>query len=198
MPRKQTLTTGDVAAHCSVTYQTAHNWVKGGRIKAFRTPGRHHRIRLRDFEEFLKSHAMPPFEEEPQNTDKVKVLVVDDDPVVVDTIISSFEVEDRYEIASASDGFSAGIQVERFRPNLVILDLVMPLINGFDVCQRIKSENTETMVLVITGYPSDENVEKALECGADGWLAKPFRLRELNARVGALLERRNELIAARS
>lgn len=192
MPRKQTLTTGDVAAHCSVTYQTAHNWIKSGQIIAFRTPGRHHRIRLKDFDEFLKSHAMPPFEEKPRISARLKVLVVDDDPVVVETIISSLGVEDKYEVTSAFDGFSAGLQVERVRPNLVILDLMMPLVNGFDVCKTIKSEHTETKVLVITGYPSDENVATALECGADGWLAKPFKIGELSEKVDELIERRRK------
>ena len=134
-----------------MTYQSAHNWIKSGRIKAFRTPGRHHRIRLGDLNEFLENHAMPPYEEEPEKSDRLKVLVVDDDPVVVESVTASLRIEDKYEIATAFDDFNAGLLVERFRPNLVILDLLMPLVNGFDACETIKSENTETKVLVITG-----------------------------------------------
>jgi DNA-binding response OmpR family regulator len=116
---------------------------------------------------------------------------VDDEPSVVEFIESALsEPEEDYLFERAFDGYEAGLKVASFQPNLVILDLVMPRVDGFEVCRRIKTDlqTLGTKVLVVTGYP--EEVERAKECGADDYLVKPLRVEELREKVWNLMKRR--------
>ena len=194
MKKKTLLTAGDAAAHCQVSYNTITNWIKGGKLKASMTPGRHHRIHVDDFREFLNEHNWPPFEAE--STDRQKILVVDDDPDLVQIITQFFSEMDEYELATASDGFEAGTQVTKFNPDLIMLDLMMPHMDGFKVCRMIKSnpETKHIKLLVITGYVEEENIQKALEYGADYWIEKPFQLAELKKKANELIEGKREKV----
>ena len=191
MKDRSLLTSGEVAAHCCVSYQAVNQWIKSGKLKAYTTPGRHYRIQTDDFRKFLKEHNLPPLEA--PRADRFKILIVDDEPTVVRSIARLFTNTDKYEITTAFDGFEAGIKVAQFQPDLIILDLILPNMDGFKVCQLIKSrpETQHMAVLVVTGYPSDENMQKALECGADYCMAKPFQIPELMERVDTLLSRDN-------
>ena len=183
------LTTGEVATHCRVSYETVNQWIKAGKLKSYTTPGRHHRIQVEDFRKFIAEHHLPPLAA--PRVDRFKILIVDDEPSIVQMMTKELTRTAEYEVATAADGFEAGIQVARFQPDLIILDLIMPHMDGFKVCQQIKSdpETQQIAILVITGYPTDENLQRALECGADYCLAKPLQLPELNKRVDALLSR---------
>ncbi len=182
MKRAALITTGEVAAHCRVSYETVDKWIKTGRLKAYTTPGRHRRIDTEDFRAFLRQYNLPPLEEE---SSRKRLLIVDDDPSIVQTLSKFFGKTGEYELATAADGFEAGVQIASFRPDLVILDLMMPHLDGFEVCRKIKSasETRNTRVLVVTGYATGDNLQKALECGADCCVAKPFRMGELKKKV---------------
>ena len=189
---KKILTTGDVATHCEVSYETVANWIKSGKLKSHQTPGRHHRIRLEDFMDFLSDHGMPPLENAPAiDAEQRRILVVDDEPGIRRLITRSFERKNAtHALCTAADGFEAGLQVVKFRPDLIILDLMMPNIDGFRVCQLVRA-NPDTRhigILVITGYAAEENVKRAMECGADSWMAKPFDPGELIEQVESILE----------
>jgi excisionase family DNA binding protein len=194
MPKTRTikkpelLSAGEVAAHCRVSYEAVKHWVQTGKLKAFTTPGGHRRVRVEDFQEFLRKYRIPQPEE--AGAHKRRVLIVDDDPAIVQMLTKFFGKIGDYEVATAEDGFDAGIQMAAFRPNLVLLDLMMPTLDGFTVCRKIKSApaTRDIRVLVITGYPTDANIEKALECGADDCLAKPFKMGELKKRVEGLFQ----------
>ncbi len=192
MDPKPVLTTGDVASHCHVSQETVANWIKSGQLKAYKTPGRHRRIRLGDFREFLVEHGMPPLDMSSDLPHRPRVLVVDDDDAVVKLIVRLLEKEGRYDMATAADGFEAGIQIARFRPDLVILDLMMPHLDGFKVCSSIRSEpeTSELAVLVVTGYDDDENLQRAREAGADYCMTKPLSMEALSKKVGELLASR--------
>lgn len=179
MSEKALLTTGEVVAHCRVSYETVHNWIRSGKLTTYTTPGKHHRIPVEEFKRFLAEYNLPPLEEEP--APRRKVLVVDDDPNIAEVIVRSLSHTHRYELACAADGFEAGLQVVKFRPDLIILDLMMPQLDGFKVCQKIRAapETRDIRILVITGYATEENVQKVLEAGADCCLAKPFAMRTL-------------------
>ncbi|MGY8824622.1 MAG: response regulator transcription factor [Candidatus Latescibacterota bacterium] len=99
-----------------------------------------------------------------------------------------------YELCTANDGFEAGLQMARFRPDLVVLDLMMPHVDGFRVCKLIRSnpQMRDTGILVVTGYASDENITKAMDQGADSWLAKPFEPAELARQVEQILTARGK------
>ena len=186
MRKKSLLTTGDVAAHCEVAVKTVNNWIKRGKLKTATTAGGHHRIHVDNFNEFLREHNLPLWGE--QGTEEYRVLIVDDEPDVVRVLVKCFRTGP-YEVTTASDGFEAGIQVNGFRPHLIILDLVMPNLDGFRVCRLIKAnpELRDIKILILTGHASDENRQKALEGGADYFMTKPFRPEELRRTVEELL-----------
>ena len=123
---------------------------------------------------------MPPLPEEVPA--KRKILVVDDDPAVAAAVVKLLRQTSRYELETAGNGFAAGIQAVTFCPDLVILDLMMPQLDGFQVCKILKStpETAQIKVLVLTGYYSEENEKMALGCGADACLGKPVKGDVLN------------------
>lgn len=188
--RKAALTTGEIATHCHVSPDTVVNWIKSGKLKSYATPGKHRRIHVGDFKVFLNDHNLPPYKED--SAAKRRVLVVDDDPSIVQIISYGLSQTDQYEVATASDGFEAGLEVLRFNPELIILDLKMPNMDGFTVCERIKS-NSDTnhiKILVVSGYASEENIQRALECGADDYMAKPFKIEDLNMKIDELFQKK--------
>ncbi len=195
--RRRALTTGQMAEYCQVRPATVFNWIRGGKLKAYSTPGGHYRVRLEDFRDFLEKYEMPIDEDffaPPGN----RILIVDDEPSVVEFIERALsEPGGDYRFERASDGYEAGLKVASFEPNLVILDLVMPRVDGFEVCRRIKTdpETLGTKVLVVTGYP--EEVERAKECGADDYLGKPLRVGELREKVWNLMRRWAPVTASR-
>ncbi|MFQ6092974.1 MAG: response regulator, partial [bacterium] len=189
MGEEKPLTTGDVARYCHVTHVGVLKWIKGGKLKAYSTPGGHYRILRNDFRDFLKQYNMP-IDESFFSDHTKKILVVDDEPDIVELIIRVLKSDNsNYVFASASDGYEAGLQVAAFKPDLVVLDIMMPKLDGFEVCRQIKS-NPETQhikILGITGFAEDGNIDKMLACGADHCLAKPLQIEELKARVRGLV-----------
>ena len=109
-----------------------------------------------------------------------KVLIVDDDPLIQKMLTKALSAQ-KYETAVASDGFEAGIQVAEFRPGLIILDLLMPGMDGFEVCKRIKGnpETSHIKILAVTGYDTTENRDRIMAEGADAYMTKPFDLNTL-------------------
>ena len=119
-----------------------------------------------------------------------RILVVDDDQVIVETITAALEEDPHnYEVISAADGFEAGIQVGHFKPDLLILDIMMPDIDGYEVCNTIKSsENTKHIkIIVLSGYLDEENYRKMREFGADVCFSKPLPLDKLKEEIAQLL-----------
>lgn len=195
MGKRTAVTTGEVAAHCQVTSDTVINWIKTGKLNAYTTPGGHRRIPLEEFRAFLQAYHMPPFAETAPA--RKKVLIVDDEPDITRILTRFLGKTAKYELAAARDGFEAGIQLKTFCPDVVILDLVMPQLDGFQVCKMLKSdpETAHIKVLVLTGYASDENLRKALESGADRCMAKPVTSKELAEKIEELFTAENDQTA---
>jgi len=189
MRKNVLLTTEDIAKHCCVSHETVENWIKTGKLNAYTTPGRHHRIRVEDIHDFLQRYGLPPLDEPPLQ--KRKILVVDDHAGLVDCIVRFFSMTSDYEMAAAADGYEAGFLMAKFCPDLVVLDLIRPYRDGFHVCKKIKSNpnTSHVMVLVMTAYPEKGNIERAMECGADAWLVKPFGMDALKQKVDELFEK---------
>ncbi|MBE9529394.1 MAG: response regulator [Proteobacteria bacterium] len=184
---KKPYTTGEVASLCNVTINAVKKWIAADKIKAFRTPGGHYRINREDFLEFLARYKLDI--KDALFPERQKILIVDDEPEIVDYIkgaIESMEIE--CEIETASDGYEALILVGQFNPALLILDLRMPKIDGFEVCRRLKqSDSTKGLkILAVTAY-GREDMEKIVDCGADKCLSKPLKLKEFQAQVLRLL-----------
>jgi two-component system response regulator MprA len=124
----------------------------------------------------------------------VRILVVDDEPAVRESLASSLAFED-YEVVTAIDGVSALDELDRTRPDLAILDVLMPRMDGLTTCRRLRARGETLPVLMLTARDTIGDRVTGLDAGADDYLVKPFELDELLARVRALLRR--SLVTAR-
>jgi DNA-binding response OmpR family regulator len=118
-----------------------------------------------------------------------KVLIVDDEPNIV-LSLEFLMKQQGYETRVARDGDEALAEVEGFRPDLVLLDVMLPRRDGFEVCHRLRADGwSELKILMLTAKGRDVEIEKGLALGADGYVTKPFSTAELVARVADMLER---------
>jgi len=182
-------TVSQACKYCNVSPKTIINWIDGGFIKAYKTVGGHRRMKKEDLDDFLRKNAMP-VPEESKKEERKKILVVDDDKIIVETLVQALEEDEYgYEMLSASDGFEAGLQVSHFKPDLVILDIMMPDINGYEVCQKIKCNplTKDTKVIVLSAYLDDEAFHQMKEYGADACFSKPLPLEQLKFEIAKLL-----------
>ncbi len=190
MSADRPLTTGDVAKYCHVTPHAVAKWIRSGKLEAYTTPGGQYRVELRHFLEFLRRYQMP-IPVEFRGVEKKKALIVDDEPAVAKAISQALRRLDAgISISSASDGYEACMKAGILNPHLVILDLVMPNMDGVQVCRQLRGhpETKDVKILVVTGFPSPENIEKITGLGADAWLEKPFKVKELQLLVRQLLD----------
>ena len=191
MKREKFLSTGDIASYCEVTTTAVLNWIDSGKLPVFTTPGGHYRILKTNFRDFLEEYGM--FIDEgffgKYNKGRERILIVDDEPSVVGFIESALRLEGDYELATAFDGFEAGRQVTTFQPDLIVLDIMLPGVNGFEICRSVKTDpaTQHVKILAITGFATGENIRKMLEYGADDYLEKPLKLEDLREKVHKLL-----------
>lgn len=118
-----------------------------------------------------------------------KILIVDDD-LNIQKLLTKMLSLYQYPAEAASDGFEAGLKVMEFKPDLIILDLFMPRMSGFEMCKRIKknSATSHIKILIITGYDTQENKNRIMEAGADDYLAKPLKKEIFLKKVEKLLK----------
>lgn len=185
--QKKVFTTGEAAKVCKVSQQTIIRCFDSGRLNGFRVPGsRFRRIPREELIRFMRENDIPL---ETIGSDRKRVLVVDDEPEIVSLITELLESDGRFEVRSAGTGYDAGIETERFKPQLIVLDYMLPDINGNVVCQRVReSGGTEdTRVLCVSGVVEQNEIQRLRDAGADDFLKKPFDLRELVSRIESLL-----------
>lgn len=183
------LTVFQAADKCSVSSKTIINWIESGHIKAYKTVGGHRRIKKSDLESFMLKQGIPIPEENPGPGGK-RILVVDDDPIIVETIVQALEEDEHeYVVDSASDGFEAGLKVNEFKPDLMILDIMMPDIKGDEVCKKVKSnpETRHIKILILSAYLDQERFKQMERYGADVCFSKPLQLPRLKEEVIKLL-----------
>lgn len=183
------LTVFKASKYCNVSPKTIINWIESGHITAYKTVGGHRRIKKSDLLAFMNKQGIPIPEDAPVE-ERTRILVVDDDPIIVETIVQALEEDEHdYEVISASDGFEAGLQVNHFKPHLLILDIMMPDIKGYDVCKKIKSdeETKHIKIIVLSAYLDEEKFKKMKEHGADICFSKPLPLPRLKEEVARLL-----------
>jgi excisionase family DNA binding protein len=183
------LTVFKASKYCNVSSKTIINWIDSGHIEAYKTVGGHRRIKTSDLENFMRKQGIPIPEEE-MGEERIRILVVDDDPIIVETIVQALEEDEYdYEVTPASDGFEAGLQVNHFKPHLVILDIMMPDIKGYEVCKKIKTneDTKDTKIIVLSAYLDDEKFKKMKDYGADVCFSKPLPLPQLKEEVARIL-----------
>jgi len=180
------LTAGEAARHCQVCPAALKRWIRAGRLGGFKTLGGHARIAVDEFQRFLHEHGMPPY---PLGAPaSIPVLVVDDEPEIVGFLAALLADHPLgFKVETATDGYEALIKVGAFKPALLILDVLMPLLDGVEVCRRLKS-NPATRglkILGISGYP--DAVAALLAAGADACLTKPLSLHAIERELERLL-----------
>jgi len=185
---KKVFTTGEAAQVCKVSQQTIIRCFDSGRLNGFRVPGsRFRRIPREELMRFMRTNEIPL---EILGSSLKRILVVDDDPEIASLMHDVFGDDGRFEVRVVHTGYDAGIETERFRPHLIVLDYMLPDINGNIVCQRVRENEglKDTRVLCVSGVIEASEVEGLMDSGADGFLKKPFDLRELIGRVEVLLD----------
>ncbi|HPN88925.1 MAG TPA: response regulator [Candidatus Omnitrophota bacterium] len=187
--QKRPLTTGEIAEYCHVTNRAVLKWIEEGSLRAYRTPGNHSRVSVEDFLEFLKVYNMPVPDEFQGIPTKKKILIVDDDKNMANSIKRTLNVKEKYLADIAYDGFDAGRKLFYFKPDLVILDMRMPGLNGYEVAKRIKDfpESTHVKIIAISAFFEEEGKEKILAVGANCCLDKPFNQEELFKKIEELI-----------
>lgn len=183
-PIKDTYSTHDVAKICCVTPTTVIRWIEDGLIPAFKTVGGHRRVRREDLEKVCRERDIPF--NVPAGDEVGRILVVDDEPVVLDLVRDVVkELNHSFEVEVAKDAFDAGRLVVSFRPQLIFLDLMMPGVDGFEVCTRLKQDSAtkDTEIIAITGYYTEANMDRIVGAGAAACLKKPLDVLEVRQYV---------------
>ncbi|GAA0744801.1 response regulator transcription factor [Dactylosporangium roseum] len=117
-----------------------------------------------------------------------RLLVVDDEPDIVELLTASLRYHG-YDVASATSGRQAMEEARRFRPDMILLDVMMPELDGFEVLRKLRGEGTRVPVLFLTARDATEDKIKGLTLGGDDYVTKPFSLSEILARIQAVLRR---------
>lgn len=186
MNREQkAFTTFEAARICHVTHHSIKNWIRQGLIKASRTPGGHYRILEKDLDEFREKYDMFPRD---KNAKKYRIMVVDDDPDAIN-LIDNMLGKDEYEVIKVTNATEVGLKAIQLSPDLILLDFLMPEINGFEVCRALRNNDMTRFIpiMAVTCLTKDSDIERIFACGADEYLAKPFKVDQLLEKVKELV-----------
>ena len=192
MSSKTVFTTGEAAKICKVSQQTIIRCFDNGSLKGFRVPGsRFRRIPREQLYSFMKENGIPT---EALESGKRKVLIVDDDEELVELMVDVFARDGRFDIKTANNGFGAGMLVKEFRPDLVVLDVMLPDINGKEVCQRVRSDPSmkAVKIICISGMVEQDKIQDLMAAGANEFINKPFSVDKLLERGCEMLEMENQ------
>ncbi len=162
------------------------NWIDRGLLKASRTPGGHRRVTREDLIDFLQRRHMPV----PEQLDGrgLRVLIVDDEPAMTQIISRTIKAaHPQFQLAEAHNGFQAGSMLATMRPHVVILDLRMPGVDGYEVCRMARSQSPQTQVIAMIAHLTPQSRQQALDCGASACLDKPLSMERLLEEVESSL-----------
>jgi two-component system, OmpR family, response regulator RpaA len=185
---KTVFTTGEAAKICKVSQQTIIRCFDSGQLKGFRVPGsRFRRIPREALYRFMKENGIPT---DALESGRRRILVVDDDQAVVDLITEVLARDARFETKAVNNGFAAGMLAKEYHPDLIILDVMLPDINGKSVCELVRSDATmsDIKIICISGMVEEDKIEDLKQAGADDFLQKPLDIDELVRRMCRLLD----------
>jgi len=181
--RKAVYTTGDVADICNLSQQTIIRCFDTGQLGGFKVPGsRFRRIPHADLVKFMQDNKIPLGELEDNS---IRVLVVDDDELMLEVFVDALKSDGRFEVATAQTGYDAGLMTSKFQPDVVVLDFMLPDINGNLVCKRIRSDPdlTGIKILAISGVVNPAELDQLMQAGADDFIKKPFNIDTVIERI---------------
>lgn len=184
---KELFTTGEAADICNISQQTIIRCFDSGRLKGFRIPGsRFRRVPRESLIQFMKENKIPLDNLE---TGKKKILIVDDDMEIVELLKDVLIRDGRFEVQSASSGYDAGILTQQFNPDLILLDYMLPDVNGNIVCQTIKKNPNfaNTKIIIVSGVINRSEIDNLLKVGAEDFIQKPFNISQLVDKISQIL-----------
>ena len=188
--RKAVYTTGDVADICNLSQQTIIRCFDNGQLGGFRVPGsRFRRIPHAELIKFMKDNKIPL---NGMDQSGIRVLVVDDDEGLLELFSDALQADGRFEVATAENGYDAGLMTSKFKPDIVVLDYMLPDINGTQVCERIRKDPdlTGIRILAISGVVNPAEIEQLRKSGADDFIKKPFNIDTVIERIVELSRER--------
>jgi excisionase family DNA binding protein len=185
---KTVFTTGEAAKICKVSQQTIIRCFDSGQLKGFRVPGSRFRRIPRDvLYKFMKENGIPT---DALESGKRRALVVDDDEELVELISDALLADGRFELRTANNGFDAGMLVKEYHPDIIVLDVMLPDINGKEVCQRVRTDSAmdDVRIICISGMVEEDKIQGLKDAGADHFVQKPFEVDRLIERICRLLD----------
>lgn len=186
---KQVFTTGEAAEVCKVSQQTIIRCFDSGRLQGFRVPGsRFRRIPRTELIRFMRANEIPA--DVLDGAHGKRMLIVDDDPAIIELLKDAFGKDERFELKTAMTGYDAGMLTESFKPHIILLDYMLPDINGNVVCQRIRNnpDLAGTKVIIVSGVVNQIEIDELTRNGANAFMKKPFRIDQLLEKVLELIE----------
>ena len=185
--KKSVFTTGEVAEICNISQQTVIRCFDQGRLRGFRVPGsKFRRIPRESLIQFMQDNQIPL---EQLDMGRKRVLVVDDEPEIVAMLVEWLERDGRFEVATAATGFDAGLRTKEFHPDAIILDYLLPDINGNAVVKSIRNdpELADVKIVIVSGIVNRDEVQGLLDSGANDFVKKPFIINDLVKRIAELV-----------
>lgn len=180
MPReKDVLTTGEVAKICNVAPRTVSKWFDSGQLKGYRIPGsKDRRIPLNALIRFMKSHGIPF---DGLMAGGTRILVVDNDEDIVETVARLLKEHTDYEVRTCTSAFQAGLECERFRPNVILIDAHLEGCEPRLLCRAVKAidDLQMTKMIAMSGRMTDGQAHQLRAGGFDGFLKKPFNIKQV-------------------
>ena len=180
---KTVFTTGEAAKICKVSQQTIIRCFDSGQLKGFRVPGsRFRRIPRNQLFGFMRDNGIPT---DALESGKRKILIVDDDAELVELITDVLSRDGRFETRTVNNGFDAGMMVKEYHPDLIVLDVMLPDINGKEVCQRVRADHNmdDVRIICISGMVEDDKISELKAAGANDFMHKPFEVEKLVERM---------------
>jgi CheY-like chemotaxis protein len=185
MPER-TYTTHDIAKFCDVYPSSVLHWINGGKLRTYQTDGGHHRVTKEDLIDFLRGLNMKLPDE---LVARKRVLIVDDDAEVTKLYARAFSRLPEFDVEICGDGINALIRIGQQTPDLIVLDIVIPKMDGIQVCRVLKSQpqTSGIKIIAVSGQKLPISPKKFVSIKIDAFFQKPVVLKELTDRAAALL-----------
>lgn len=176
---KDVLTTGEVAKICNVAPRTVSKWFDTGVLKGYRIPGsKDRRIPVSQLMRFMKEHGIPF---DGISSGKTRILIVDDEQEIVDVLQKALSEQANYDVRTATNGFQAGLEADRFKPHIMLLDVHLGEADVRNIANLVRGDDDlqMTKIIAMSGKMTDGQLQGLRTNGFDGYLKKPFQVRQV-------------------
>ncbi len=180
---KNVLTTGDVAKICNVAPRTVSKWFDSGQLNGYRIPGsKDRRIPMEELLRFMRLHNMPTGGLQP---DQTRILVIDSETQVTESMIALLESKDNYEVEVATNSFAAGLATHRFAPHVIIVNLLAQGIDAAAVCAATRDDDdlSGVKLIALAGHLGESEAAALMQKGFDDCLDNPNDVSEVLDKV---------------